>query len=87
MLQRGAAGSQLVYVGVADRAVSGEEELAQSWQAAGKLLETSRAALKCGAPAQVQLLQHPEQPQSIEEKQRSKHKLRFTKGNVLYLQQ
>lgn len=61
MLQRGAAGSQLLDVRVADGAVGREEELSKPWQAAGELLETTRAALQCGAPTQIQLLQHPEQ--------------------------
>lgn len=61
MLQRGAAGGQLLYVWVADGAVGGEEEFAQARQAAGEVLETPGAALQGGTPAQVQLLQHPEQ--------------------------
>lgn len=61
MLQQGAAGSQLLDVRVADSAVGCEEELSKLWQAAGELLETTRAALQCGAPAQVEFLQRPEQ--------------------------
>lgn len=53
MLQWGAAGGQLLYVWVADGAVGCEEEFAQAWEAAGKVLETSGAALQCGTPAQV----------------------------------
>lgn len=68
MLQRGAAGCQLLYVRVAHSAVGSEEELAQPRQAAGEVLETSGAALQRGTPAQVQLLQHPEQSQSKQEK-------------------
>lgn len=63
MLQRGAAGSQLLDVWVTDGAVGGEEKLSKPWQAAGKLLETTSAALQRGAPTQVQLLQQPEQTQ------------------------
>lgn len=65
MLQRGAAVSQLLYVRVADGAVSSEEELPESRQTAGELLEAAAAALQGGTPTQVQLLQHPEQPNSI----------------------
>ncbi len=67
VLQWGAAGGQLLYVWVADGAVGGEEEFAQAGQVAGEVLETSGAALQCGTPAQVQLLQHPEQPQTKQE--------------------
>ena len=63
VLQWGAAGGQLLYIWVTHSAVGGEEEFAQARQAAGEVLETSGAALQCGTPAQVQLLQHPEQPQ------------------------
>lgn len=69
MLQRGAAGGQLLYVWVADGAVGGEEEFAQAWQAAREVLEAPGAALQGGAPAQVQLLQHPEQPQTKQNNQ------------------
>lgn len=64
VLQRGAAGGQLVYIWVTDSAVGGEEEFAQAGQAAGEVLETSGAALQCGTPAQVQLLQHSEWAQT-----------------------
>lgn len=64
MLQWGAVGSQLLYVWVTDGAVGSEEEFVQARQAAGEVLETSGAALQCGTPAQVQLLQHSEQPQT-----------------------
>lgn len=67
VLQWGAAGSQLLYVWVAHAAVGGEEEFAQAWQAAGEALETPGAALQSGTPAQVQLLQHPEQAQTMQE--------------------
>ena len=67
MLQRGATGGQFLYVGVTDGAVGGEEEFAQAGQAAGEVLETPGAALQRGTPAQVQLLQHPEQPQSMQD--------------------
>lgn len=66
MLQRGAAGAQLLDVRVADGAVGREEELAQARQAAGEVLETPGAALQRGAPAQVQLLQHPGHPTGSE---------------------
>lgn len=67
MLQWRAAGGQLLYVWVTDGAVGGEEEFAQAGQAAGEVLETPGAALQRGTPAQVQLLQHPDQPQTIKE--------------------
>jgi hypothetical protein len=60
VLQRGAVGGQLLQVRVTHGAVGGEEELAQSGQFARQVLEASGAALKRGAPAQVQLLQHPD---------------------------
>lgn len=65
VLQRRAARRQLLYVRVADGAVGGEEELPQSGQAAGELLEAAGAALQGGTPAQVQLLQRPEPPQNV----------------------
>ena len=63
MLQRWAVGGQLLNVRVTDGAIGGEEKLSQSWQVAGELLEASGAALQSGTPAQVELLQHPEQPE------------------------
>lgn len=67
MLQGGTPGSQLLYVRVTDGAVGSEEELSESRQTAGELLETAGAALQRGTPAQVQLLQHPDQPHETHE--------------------
>lgn len=64
VLQRRATGRQLLYVWVAHRAIGSEEELAQTRQAASEMLETASAALESGTPAEVQLLQHPDKPQT-----------------------
>lgn len=58
VLQRGTAGSQLLEVRVAHRAVGCEEEFSEPRKTPGELLETPCAALESGTPAQVQLLQH-----------------------------
>lgn len=65
VLQWGAAGSQCLDVWVTNSAVSSEEEFAQARKAASEVLETPGAALECGAPAQVQLLQHPDERRQV----------------------
>lgn len=65
MLQWGAAGSQCLNIQVTNSAVGSEEEFSQARKATSEILETSGAALERGTPAQVQLLQHPDERRPV----------------------